>query len=271
MSADAIMLSDNRSILEVPPTPSSYVTGLAAQGVSSAHSMTPNDILATVERMSAGGLSARLRELHLTAGLEPMTAFTDMLLATWTAFLAGILFARAGGRRSVRLWACAFLATAVSSLAGAAFHGFRIFFTPLVPLTVLTWKVVPIATATAALCLGAAAAIAWLQPPAQRIAIGILLLEFTVCVAFSIPPANNSFALAGLSYLLVMLAIVVVCARRWEDRSARRIAAGIAISFAALGIQMSALRLGPFDHNDLFHFIQMAAMYALYRGGESLR
>ena len=50
------------------------------------------------------------------------------------------------------------------------------------------------------------------------------------------------------------------------------LAAGVGVSVAAGVIQ--AFRLAPhrrFNHNDLFHVIQMAALYCLYRGGLLLR
>ncbi len=49
-------------------------------------------------------------------------------------------------------------------------------------------------------------------------------------------------------------------------------AAGVAVSFAAAAVQQSGLALHRhFNHNDLYHVIQMGGLYLLYRGGLLLR
>jgi hypothetical protein len=46
---------------------------------------------------------------------------------------------------------------------------------------------------------------------------------------------------------------------------------GMVVSFLAAGVQMSGMTLHRhFNHNDLYHVIQMAGFYLLYRGGGML-
>jgi len=149
----------------------------------------------------------------------------------------------------VILWGGGFAAATLSSVAGAAYHAWRI-----------PWKLVPMATGAAALCFGTAAAVAWLGPRARRIAIAILAVEFAACVVAAL--MTESFVVVAADYLPVLLAILVGCVTHWRDRAARLIAIGIVVSFVAAGVQMSALPA----HNDVYHVIQMAAMYLLYRG-----
>jgi hypothetical protein len=177
--------------------------------------------------------------------MEPITALTDAILAAWTATLCVVLFARAK-----ILWACGFAAAALSSLGGAVYHAWR-----------FPWKLVPVATGAAALCFGAAAAVAWLGPRARRIAIAILAVEFAACVVAA--SMTDSFLVVVADYLPVLVAILIGCIAHWRERAARLIALGIVVSFIAVGVQMSALPA----HNDIYHVIQMAAMYLLYRGG----
>ena len=68
-------------------------------------------------------------------------------------------------------------------------------------------------------------------------------------------------------YGTVMLAILVVCAIRRSNGAARWIAASILISFAASALQMSSIRVGPFNHNDVYHVVDVVALYCFYRGG----
>ena len=50
------------------------------------------------------------------------------------------------------------------------------------------------------------------------------------------------------------------------------VAAGVAVSFAGAVVQQSGFSLHRhFNHNDIFHLIQMAGLYLLYRGGVLLR
>ncbi|HEV2722591.1 MAG TPA: hypothetical protein VG323_21390, partial [Thermoanaerobaculia bacterium] len=168
-----------------------------------------------------------------------------------------LLFLRARGRRPVILWACAFAATALGSLAGAAYHYWRV-----------PWALVAIMTGAAALCFGCAIAVAWLGPAARRIAIALLIVEFAACVVAS--AMSDSFVVVAADYGPVLLMILMGCLVRWRDRAARFIAAGIVVAFVALGVEASSWRIGILDHNDLFHVVQMAAMFLLYRGGASL-
>ena len=188
--------------------------------------------------------------------MEPLTALTDAILAAWTSLLSALLFARARGRRPVILWACGFAATAAGALAGAAYHYWRV-----------PWMLIPVTTGAAALCLGCAVAVAWFGPAARRVAVALLIAELIACVIAS--TMSDSFVIVAVDYGPVLLMILVACIIHRRERAARLIAAGIAVAFIALGVEASSLRLGVLDHNDLFHAIQMAAMFLLYRGGAS--
>ena len=181
--------------------------------------------------------------------MEPITALTDAILAAWTALLGALLFVRARGRRAMLLWAGGFAATAASAVAGVGFHAWR---TP--------WLLVPVATAIATFFFGAAAAEAWLRPRARRVAVAVLLLELVACVVAA--AMSDSFLVVAIDYVPVLAAVLVLALRR----GAPLIAAGVAVSFAAAAVQQSALPA----HNDVFHVIQMAAMFLLYRGALTL-
>lgn len=181
--------------------------------------------------------------------MEPITALTDAVLATWTAFLSALLFARAKV-----LWASAFAALAVAALAGTAYHCCR-----LLP------KLVPIAIGLTSLFLGAAIAMAWLGPLARRIAIAVLVVEFIACM-IGVTVMKDWFQVAVYDYLPVLAAVLIACIVRWRAPAARFIAAGIVVSFIALAVQISRV---PY-HNDIYHVIQMVALLLLYRGGVKL-
>ena len=72
-------------------------------------------------------------------------------------------------------------------------------------------------------------------------------------------------------YVPAMAVILGLCIYRLNKPYAIWIIAGILISFAAAGIQLSGFTLHKnFNHNDLYHVIQMIAMFLLYKGGTLL-
>lgn len=217
------------------------------------------ELIGTLQQLEANAVDAQLRARGLSMQLEPMTAFTDAILAMWTAFLAALLFAKSRGARPVRFWAWGFVAASLSSLAGVAYHGFRTWFPSPVVMTEWCWKLVPLTTGIAAFCLGTAAALAWLQPRWRTIAIALLGAEFVACVVAA--ALSNSFLVAALDYVPVLLALLVGAVIKRPV--AGFIAAGVLTSFLAFGIQ---LRESWTYHNDVFHLVQMIAMYLLYRG-----
>lgn len=227
--------------------------------------MVVDELIRAFQNISASDIPTQLDKAGLIAGLEPMTALTDAILAAWTAFWCAFLFARANGRRPVVLWACAFAATAVSALAGVAFHGSRLFFDPVVRYSIVAWKVVPVASGTAVLCLGSAAALVWFRGAVRRAVIALLVAEFVACLIGAV--LSNDFRVVVADSAPVLLAMLAGCVAHWQSRASRLVAAGIAVVVVANVVQASSLHLGSFDHNDIYHVIQMVAMYVLYRGG----
>lgn len=203
---------------------------------------------------------------------EPMTLVTDWMLAGLCVWLGRRLQLEAARRevRSMRLLAGSFFATAVGAFAGGAAHGFRAWLGETGG--VLTWKVTVLSIGVTTLLFVAAAAWAALRRPARNLllaAAGLQALVYSAWMLF-----HDEFVWVILDYvpaMLVVLALQWLQARRGEP-SAGWLAAGIVTSFAGAGIQASGLAPHPhFNHNDLYHVVQMAATWMLYRGGLELR
>ncbi len=63
--------------------------------------------------------------------------------------------------------------------------------------------------------------------------------------------------------------VIVAAIHLWKWNGP--ILAGIAVSIAGAAVQASGLRLHEhFNHNDLYHVIQIAAMVLFYRGARRL-
>jgi hypothetical protein len=74
--------------------------------------------------------------------------------------------------------------------------------------------------------------------------------------------------------LTMFVVIVLSTWGAWARRmpSATWILAGVLVSMLAALFEQGRVSIHPqFDHNDLYHVIQTAAMYLLYRGGLLLR
>ncbi len=203
---------------------------------------------------------------------EPATLATDYLLAMATLFFAGGLACRARGegKTSVRLWAAAFLASAMAALLGGTFHGFRLHFGPLA--AAVLWKGTVYAVGLAGLLLLAGTIRAVIAGRWRRLLLTAAVLEFLFYAAWM--AVHDDFRYVIYDYAPALLAVLLLALWSWlrrRDPAAPAIVAGILLSFAAAGIQAGRVDLHPrFNHNDLYHLVQLAAFYLLYRGGRRL-
>ncbi len=177
---------------------------------------------------------------------EPMTLATDYLLT-----VAAVLFA-AKLWRSNRMWALAFLFTALGSFLGGTYHG-------LLQSDSL-WKVTVLAIGIASFFLLAGSG------RALAIVATIKLVAYSAWVIFFNDGFEWVIADYGITLLLVGAAAIV---RR--DASTKWIAGSIAVSVAGALVQRSGFALHRhFNHNDLYHVIQLVALWLLYRGGRTM-
>ena len=201
---------------------------------------------------------------------EPVTLVTDYLLAILTLFLAWRLRARADGQRARLAWALAFLALGTGAALGGTWHGFTMIDASL---RVVLWKttVLAIGIASAAMIFGSARAMA-----GPRLRWG--LAAFAV-VAFALYAGWMLFHDAYVFVVMdtaVAMAIVAalhaVPAAAWRSPGSRWMMAAVALSAIAAAAQASRWDPHPhFNHNDLYHVLQMGAMALFYAGARELK
>ncbi|HEY8131616.1 MAG TPA: hypothetical protein VII12_06960, partial [Thermoanaerobaculia bacterium] len=187
--------------------------------------------------------------------IEPLTAATDVVVAAAGATFA-VRIVRATADRAARLVAASLAAASFGALAGAAYH--------MAPSSAL-WKVSAIPVGIASYLFGLAIALAYFSARVRRVAQAVLLVQlsvYAICVALS-----DDFAIVIADYASVMAAILLVCLFHWSDPAAKWIAAGVAISFVAAAAQISSIQIGPLNHNDIYHVIELGGLYCWYRGG----
>lgn len=204
---------------------------------------------------------------------EPTTLITDYLLAVLVAWFALRLYGagRRTGGRSVLFWSAAFAASALAALAGGTVHGFGPHLGPAA--TAGLWKLTVYLVGLAGLFLLSGAAYSVLRGPARRLLLALASCKFLLYAFWMIDHSDFRFVIYDYApALLVVFFLQLYAAIRGAFAPAGWIGAGILLSFAAAGLQASGVDLhAHFNHNDLYHVVQMAAFFLLYRGGLLLR
>jgi hypothetical protein len=177
-----------------------------------------------------------------------MTLATDCLICVAAAIFAVRLW------RANRPWALAFVFTSAASLFGGTYHGFA---PVLVPVTVLLlWKATVFAIALASFFLLAGSG---------RILTIIGIVKLVLFVSWMITHNDFKFVIADYGITLLLIGIAQLVRRQ---PSTKWVLDSIAVSVIAALVQQSRFDLhGHFNHNDLYHVIQLVALWLLYRGG----
>jgi hypothetical protein len=176
---------------------------------------------------------------------EPMTLATDYLLG-----VAAVLFA-AKLWRSHRMWALAFVFTAAASFFGGTYHG--------ISRTVPLWKATVLSVGLASFFLLAGY---------SRAFAGFAIVKLVVYASWM--TTHNDFVWVIADYGTTLLVIGVATALR-RSAATPWILGSIAVSVAAAVVQRAGFALhAHFNHNDLYHVIQLVALWMLYRAGREL-
>jgi Family of unknown function (DUF6962) len=166
--------------------------------------------------------------------LEPLTLATDYLLA-----IASIVFGTLLWKRGNRAWALAFVFTACGSFFGGTFHGFG---------GETWWKLTVYSIGAASL---------FLLMPFLRVAA---IAMFVIYAAWM--TVHDSFIYVIVDYGLTLLLLAIIMIIRPSAMS-RWVLASVGVSVVAAIVQQAPI---PF-HNDVYHVIQLIALWLLYRGG----
>jgi hypothetical protein len=179
---------------------------------------------------------------------EPMTLATDYLLTIAAAIFAGRLW------RTNRMWALAFLFTAAGSFFGGTFHGFARSMDPLAAAVLWKATVFSIGLASFFLLVGSGRALAV-----------VAIVKLIIYASWMI--THDAFIWVIIDYGVTLLLIgVAQLARRGP--STQWVISSVVVSVAGALVQQSGFALHEnFNHNDLYHLIQLVALWLLFRGG----
>ena len=195
---------------------------------------------------------------------EPMTLVTDYALGALCVVLAIRMRSR-GLPQNRSQWSAALSACAIAAFAGGTYHGFLPWMDA--SLAAVLWRVTLVAIGWAAYGAVVATCLAHLAKH-QRTVIWIARLQFGIYVLAAI--ASGEFIVAIIDYSLAFVFVLVVHFWVWrnrEDRAALTVVGGVLVTFLAAGIQAAGIAPHEaFNHNDLYHVVQMAGTALLYRG-----
>jgi len=204
---------------------------------------------------------------------EPMTMLTDCVLGLSSAWWSMRLrkCARRDGQKSIALWSAGFFGFALASFAAGTYHGLGQELEPSARASL--WIFVALAMAVASGLMLCAAVIVSTSGAMRR---ALVVASIAKALAFAIlGTQSDEYLLVIVDYGSAQLLILTLAAIGWRrDRapSAPWIAAGVAVSAIAAGVQQSGFALHEhFNHNDLYHVIQLLGLYLLYRGGALYR
>lgn len=204
---------------------------------------------------------------------EPVTMLTDYLIFGQSMLLAWYLHgSRAGSKnRSKTLWTWALVAIGLASLFGGTYHGFSL----VIPadLNNYLWKATTISIGFVSCLVVAGTAFATTAGAWRTVLVSISLIQLLIYTGWM--ATHDEFVYVILNYapsmILVFILQAIALARR-RLGSELFIMGGVVVSFVGAGVQQSGLALHHhFNHNDIYHLIQMVGIYLFYRGALKLR
>ena len=202
---------------------------------------------------------------------EPMTMITDFALGAVSAGLGWRLYRSAQEERARKCWGLAFGALAVSALLGGLHHGFAAVMTQAT--FAIGWKVTVFAIGVFSFGMMAGSVLAATRGAVRTGLLAFAGAQLAVYTAWML--AHDEFRYVVLDTAIAMATLLLL--HGWSAVSRRDEAsywalAGIAVSAAAAAAQSFQIALHEyFNHNDLYHVIQIAAMALFFKGGKLLR
>jgi hypothetical protein len=178
---------------------------------------------------------------------EPMTVLTDYALAGVSAVLGFRLLGK------TRLWALAFCALALAALLGGTWHGFW--------RSDVLWKATTLSVGVASFAMVAGSALRTTHGRTLRALVAFASIKLVVYAGWMLAHDDFIWVVADTASALV----IVGALHLW--RFDGWMLAGVAVSVVAGAVQASGLKLhAHFNHNDLYHVVQIVAMFLFYRG-----
>lgn len=208
-----------------------------------------------------------------SSAAELTTAATDALLGFLCILLSvGILKSRARNPWRAGLWSWVFGLLAVSSFLGALTHGFDLSSV----LRNILWQPLYLTLGIDVALFVLGGVTDWLGEKSARrlvpaaIAAGIVFYCLTVILDGNF----LVFVIYEGAAMITAISIYAGLSMRRRLRGASIVASGIALTLIAAALQAGSLEfvlIWPFDHNGIFHLVQMPALLTIGHGLRTLQ
>lgn len=205
--------------------------------------------------------------LRLDAPTELTTAATDLLLAAVCVLCARHLSARALRRPALRTWSCAFVLSALAATLGAVAHA--LYLPGWLDRVVWAFIYLALAAGIGAIVLATVEDClpAW-RARVRPFVLGLALASFGAALLFP-----EIFAVILIWQACGVLFAMWAYGRDGLRRDGRRsvwVVAGLVITVVAAVVQatgaVSFTLVWPFDHNGVFHLVQIPGLIAVAYG-----
>ncbi len=201
---------------------------------------------------------------------EQTTAATDVVLSV-IAMIVSFLTIQAGRINNIkkgRIWAWAFGLLAFAAFTGAVAHGFHM----PAKLNYILWQPLNLALGLTVSLFVVGVVYDLTRGVLPKITLPLLLtigtLFYVITLVF--PGIFLVFILYEAAAMLFSLVVYIVLSTRHRLQGASLMAAGILITMIAAAVQASeAIHvhcIWEFDHNGVFHLIQIVGILVLYAG-----
>ena len=203
-----------------------------------------------------------------------MTTATDFLITVATFWFATRLLVPSSSRNQLSQcgWGVAFIFLGLSALFGGTNHGF---------VNYMQQESLDLLWSGTLYCIGLAMFFALVGTISGSVANRTWRFFFyaysvVVCSAYAWWIFDHDdfvyAVLINASTFIVISGLQLSALKRHQAKSTKWILAGVAVSFFSAGIQRSGFDLHVhFNHNDLYHVVQIAGLYLFYRGAGLLR
>jgi hypothetical protein len=186
---------------------------------------------------------------------EPTTVLTDYALGAVAAWVSFLLLKNS--HLSQKLWGVAFAALAAGAFLGGTWHGFL--------HSDLLWKATVLSVGVASFGMVAGSAYAAFSGTARTLILTAALAKLLVYSGWML--FHDRFIYVVIDTGIAFFVVAALHLWKWNGP----ILAGVAVSVVAGLVQASGFKLHEhFNHNDLYHVIQVAAVILLYRGARRL-
>ncbi len=200
---------------------------------------------------------------------EPTTAITDYILGILTAYWGIRLLQQQV--LATTFWGIGFLSLTIASVLGGTAHGFRPVLSKAIHAVIWRTTLATIGITSATMVIGLTLVrMTGILKMIIIVTTSFLLIGYLILISF-----KDEFIYAIIGYVPSILFVLVVetITIFVNDRDPERTSAIwnlIAVGLSAVSTTVQAKKIGiskNFNHNDLFHLIQMLGMYCFFRAG----